>query len=170
MNFRSGRPSVKVDGAGELVVSAAVSLAPPMAVFRDFPVACCTVAECSGSFSQSVSLLLPFVTLFFAGGGASETKTRRAFLVLVSERLLLRSCSSLSTCREPRYDAPVACFDHRSCSYHSAAPLIEVPEYVLKHHAPRTSHCGCTISILEDVEDVKSRVARGSPIPSYSGQ
>lgn len=93
------------------------------------------------------------MTLFFAGGGASETKTRRAFLVLVSERL--RSCSSLSTCREPRYEAPVACFDHRSCPYHSAAPLIKLPEYVLKHHAPRTSHCGCTISILEDVENVR---------------
>lgn len=103
----------------------------------------------------SVSSLLPFVKLFFAGGGASETKTRRAFLVLVSERLRwLRSCSSLSTCREPRYEAPVACFDHRSCPYHSA-PLIKLPEYVLKHHAPRTSHCGCTISILEDVENVR---------------
>lgn len=124
MNSRSGRPSVKVDGAGELVGSAAGSLTRPMAVFRDFSVACCTVAECSGSFSQSVSSLLPFVTLFFAGGGASETKTRRAFLVLVSERL--HSCSSLSTCREPRYEAPVACFDHRSCPYHSAAPLMEL--------------------------------------------
>lgn len=115
MNFRSGRPSVKVNGAGELVGSAAGSLTRPMAVFRDFSVACCTVAECSGSFSQSVSSLLSFVTLFFAGGGASETKTRRAFLVLVSERL--HSCSSLSTCREPRYEAPVACLDHRSCPY-----------------------------------------------------
>lgn len=144
---------MKVDGAGELVSSAAGSLTRPMAVFRDFSVACCTIAECSGSFSQSVSSLLPFVALFVAGGGASETKTRRAFLVLVSERL--HSCSSLSTCRELRYEAPVACFDHRSCPYHSAAPLMKSPEYVLKHDAPRTSHCGCTISILEDVENVR---------------
>lgn len=49
----------------------------------------------------------------------------------------------------------MACFDHRSCPYHSAAPLIELPEYVVKHHAPRTSHCGCTMTILEDVENVR---------------